>query len=261
MKSSLREQLGLLKDLVRYALRTRYQRSALGVAWLFVRPIFLLLVYGVVFSHLAGFRSGRFGAQGSYALYLATGLLPWLVLQEALLGSCRSLRENRQFITRLPTAPELFVLQKVIVSQLTLVIYLAVLWPAMLYMQGPSLILPACMPLLIALHVAFTFGLALVLAWADLVLSDVSHATGYVLTGWFWLTPIVYPASMLTGRAPALLALNPVAALIRVFRAPTLHGTWPAATDLFVTGLFSLCTIAVGLALFSRVRTEVADLV
>jgi len=106
MKSTLRVQLGLLVELVVYAYRTRYGRSALGVAWLFLHPLLLMAVYGLVFSQLVSLRPGSMAADAGYAFYLAAGFLPWLALQEILVGSTRTFRENAQFLTRLPAAPE-----------------------------------------------------------------------------------------------------------------------------------------------------------
>src|SRR3546814_14921380 len=84
----------------------------------------------------------------------------------------------------------------------------------------------AVLPVL-AIQIAFAIGLGMVLGVLNVFFRDVGQLFGVVLQFWFWLTPIIYPASILPERLQPLMALNPMASVMTAYQTILVRGAWP----------------------------------
>src|SRR4051794_26449923 len=96
----LRHHFFLLKELVKRDFQGRYAGSALGLVWSFLQPLWMLLLFTFVFStvmkiSLAGARTGHF------AIFLFSGLLPWMALQEGVMRSSTAITDNSSLVKKL----------------------------------------------------------------------------------------------------------------------------------------------------------------
>jgi lipopolysaccharide transport system permease protein len=88
---------------------------------------------------------------------------------------------------------------------------------------------------------------------------DVGQFFGIFITFWFWLTPIVYPVSILPERVQSLMALNPMASLIGAMQGVLVHGEWPQWGSLLYPFALGLALCFIGLRLFRRRAGEMVD--
>ena len=116
----------------------------------------------------------------------------------------------------------------------------------------------AVLPLLLIL-VGLAVGLGITLGVLNVFFRDVGQFFGVFLQFWFWLTPIVYPASILPAQAQDLLVLNPMAALVTGFQVSLMNGDWPEWGSLVYPGVLALVLCVVGMQLFRKHSGDMVD--
>jgi len=115
------------------------------------------------------------------------------------------------------------------------------------------------LPVALLLLVAFTTGVGLLLSTLAVYFADVAQMFDIIIMAWMYLTPVIYPESVLSGRYRGLLVvLNPMSHLIHLFRQPLYGGTWPDLERLGLAAAFSLVTLALGWVVFTRHADEFA---
>ena len=193
-------------------IRGRYINSALGLWWAVIQPLALLALYTFVFSGIMSVRLNGSGSTGEFALYAFCGLLPWLAVRDALTRSASVLLDQTPLIKKVVFPSEILpvhlVLSALVVEIVGLVVFLAVVIVGG-RLPGWSLLL---LPIVIALQFFFMTGIAWLLATLAVYLRDVRQVVGLVLTLWMFLTPIVYPASLVPARFQWVLDINPMTA-------------------------------------------------
>jgi lipopolysaccharide transport system permease protein len=117
------------------------------------------------------------------------------------------------------------------------------------------------LPLLIVPQILFTTGLCWILAATGVYVRDLGQIAGYVLTLWFFLTPICYPESQLPPQAIPFLRFNPLFVLVRGYRAVFLENHAPSITGVLGLWVVSLAVAVVGYAWFHRLRKSFADVI
>jgi lipopolysaccharide transport system permease protein len=114
---------------------------------------------------------------------------------------------------------------------------------------------------LTALLWLFAAGVAAFLSAVGARFRDVKHAIPFVVQIWFFLTPVIYPASAIPPRFAKLMLLNPLSGLVEAFRATTTATASLSWTNLGVSALLILITAAAGFAYFRRVEGRLTDIV
>jgi lipopolysaccharide transport system permease protein len=249
----------LLKEMVVRDVRARYAGSGLGILWAFALPILWMLLYTGVFSLVL--KVPVEPGYASFPEFLMAGLLPWMAISEGVSRSASCLIDNSAMVKKTVFPLETLVLSVVIAAVVNEVIaffvygvYVALL--GHLRWSWLALAVPA-----LFLQVLLTFGIGCIAATSTAFLRDTAHAVGIVLTVGFYATPIVYPASLVPARLTPLIAANPIAHLVDLYRrAFTLHAAPEASSVAYLT-VFSVLVALLGGALFARARPHFADLI
>ena len=212
----------LLANFFKRELATRYLGSSTGLAWALLHPLILLGVYHFVFTTI--FRAGNFGGK-SFLLFVAVALWPWLAAQEGLQRATVSLAHYAGLIRKVAFPHELVIYASIAA---TLVLqfagYLAVLvvlaaFGEQVHFEG----LLVVVPLWLVLAIAMT-GLALFLAALQVFIRDVEHVLMPVLMILMYLTPILYPLTLVPDRVRPWVAANPFGWLVERLRDALLDG-------------------------------------
>ncbi|MGH2499128.1 MAG: ABC transporter permease [Candidatus Limnocylindria bacterium] len=248
----------LLFDFAWRELRARYKGSALGFAWNFVIPLTQLAVFWVLFGVLFGLRPRTETGEQPYAVFLFVGLLPWTFFASSVLGGASSIVANAGIVkkVRLPVQllPAASVLSALVNFGLSLLVLFAVL--AIAGPRHPEGLM--WLPLLAALQLVLNLGFAYLLAALNVFYRDVEHILGVLLMAWYFLTPILFPVSLVADRPMerTLLYLNPMTSVIVGYQRALLDGLPPEWGPLLYTVGFALALFAVGFAYFSRAKDE-----
>lgn len=254
----VRHHLFLLKELVKRDFQGRYAGSVLGFAWSLVQPLWLLLLFTFVFSTVM--KISPVGSRtGSFAVFLFCGLLPWMALQEGVLRASTAITDNSSLVKKLRFPAEILVLAVVLAALLHEAIAAAIFLGVLAFLgelrwAGLPLLLLA-----VPLQVALTLGLGLLLGAVHVFFRDTAQVLGMVFTGWFYLTPIVYPAALVPARFRTWIELNPLTALVGLYRQALLEGkvSWvPGTASLVLTAAVLLFA---GFWVFGRLKRAFAD--
>lgn len=255
---------GLLATLVGRELKARYRGSVLGFFWSLVNPLLLLAVYTFVFSFV--FRP-RIGGTEPYALFLMTGLFPWIWISGSLLEGTQSLTANAGLIRKavfpaevLPMVPVLSNLVHFLLAVPILAGALAVGRLLGFAVGGWSALL---LPAIIALELPVVGGFAKGFAALSVHFKDIRDIVNNLVLLWFYLTPIIYPLEWI--QVPVLHEviewLNPFTPFTRAYQAVLFHGSLPEWT-LWVQMLgWGILVWWLGTWLFERLSESLAEAV
>ena len=112
---------------------------------------------------------------------------------------------------------------------------------------------------LIALQMLFCAGLGMILGVLNVFFRDVGQLFAICLQFWFWLTPIVYPSTILPEIIRPILYLNPMYPLINAYQTVLVSGAWPRWGSLVAPSLIGLALCIFALRLFRRRASEMVD--
>ncbi len=237
--------------------KVRYKQTALGAAWAVIQPFFTMIVFTLFFGKLA-----RIPSDGiPYPIFFYSALLPWVYFSEALRFSGNSLVTNANLITKVyfPRAaiPASSALGGLVDFGIASVLLLGMM---AYYHIGPSWEL-LLWPVLVVPLVLLALGVGMILAALNVKYRDVKHAIPFIIQLWLFVTPIIYPTSLVPDRFRVWLALNPLSGLIEAFRASLLPDRpldWPLVG---MSVAVALLVFALGGLYFKRAEQTFADVV
>jgi len=261
MSSTSTHGLILYRDLVRELLakefKVRYKSTVLGYVWSLLNPLAFTLIYYFVFSQL-----GRQEVPGMpYALFLVTGLFPWQWFQNSVTAANGFFLGNAALIKKVRFPRFLLVLTGVLNDLIHFLVSIPVIALFMLLVgKHPSWSWIWQLPVLVLVQLAMTFGLALVVATTNLFFRDLERLVGIFMLMWFFLTPIVYPATLIPPERQWVLRVNPVTPLVDCWRAVLVEGRLPLG-PLAASMLVGLCFTALGTLAYRRAQWRFAEIV
>jgi ABC-type polysaccharide/polyol phosphate export permease len=236
----------LIRCLVIRDLKVRYRRSTFGLAWSMGQPLLMMSVMAMVFSTIFRFDIPN------YPVYVLSGILFWNFFSQSITASMLSLRSNAGIIQKVPVPREIFPLVTVLAGIVNLVLALVpLLFIAMV--TGNSLS-PALLflPVSILLLATFTLGMGFLLSPLAVFFGDVIEVIGIVLATCMYLTPILYPLSIIPDHLRWIVIYNPLRSLLEVFRDPIFYGKVPPLSHLLVATAVAGTSLVVGWAAFRR---------
>ena len=249
----------LFVNFFRRELTTRYLGSVTGFAWALLNPLALLAVYHFVFTHI--FRATGF-AGPSFLAFVAVALWPWLAAQEALQRGTVSLASYSGMIRKVAFPHEIVVFASVAATfALQFIGYVAIL--VVLAVAGEPVHIAGLLvavPVWLTLLVAVT-GLTLLLAALQVFIRDVEHVLMPLLMMLMYLTPILYPLTLVPEAVRPWVAANPFNWIVGRLRDALLEGRLAAQPSDLVAIAVALAIFAAGLTLFRRLSPHFEDFV
>jgi lipopolysaccharide transport system permease protein len=234
-----------------------YRQTALGMAtWIFLRPILNVLVLSVVFGRVV-----KVPTDGMpYPLFSLSALLPWSFFSNAVQRSSRSLVDNMHIISKV-YFPRIIIPIAGTTSGLTdfaasLLVFLVLLMTYHMPLRREMLLIPLF--LLAAFFLALAVGLWL--ATLSVRYRDVAFAVTFLLQAFMYISPVVYPVSMVPRSLIWLYRLNPMTGVIEGFRWALLGSAPPPVSWMLISGAMILAMLISGAFIFSRTERTAVDL-
>jgi lipopolysaccharide transport system permease protein len=236
--------------------KVRYKQAALGMLWAVLQPLAGALVFTVVFGRIANLPSDGI----PYPVFAFVGVTVWTYFSTSVQNAMSSLVGNVGLVTKVYFPRMAAPIAAVLPGLLDMGISLGILVVLMVvYGVTPGLSLLA-LPLCVAVLVALTFGVGLILATLNVRYRDVKGVSSLLLQLWLFASPVAYASSVVEGRWGPFYDLNPMAGLIDAFRWSLLGAPAPSVGAL--TGLVVLVVVlVVGLAVFAREERRFADII
>jgi homopolymeric O-antigen transport system permease protein len=239
-------------------IKVRYKQSLLGALWAVLQPFSLMLVFTVFFSWFARMKSDGI----PYPLFSYAGLLPWMFFSTSLSFAIPSLIANSHIITKIYFPREIVPLASVLAAFLDFVIasgifVLMIIYYRVSFTWNLLYIIP-----LAAIQTAFTAGACLLLSAFTVLYRDVRHMLPLLIQIWMFVTPILYPVSVVPERWRTwYLALNPMAVIIDGYRRAAVQGLPPELRYLALSAVVSGLLLWLGYKYFKRLEREFADMI
>ena len=241
----------LVWELVKRELRVRYRRSFIGFAWTMLQPLLMMLVLQVAFSSIFRFDLVN------YPVFVLSGLLFWNFFSQSIVVSMNSLRANARLIQKLPVPKSVFPLS-VVISGLINLLFALVPLLVMIVVTGHPL-KPALLFLPISNLIAglFTLGAGLLLAPLSAFFYDIVELVGVGLQLLMFLTPIMYPMTIVPEEMRWIVRYNPVRSILELFRDPIYYSKVPPLSHLSVALGLALLFLVVGIVAFRRTSRKI----
>ncbi len=253
------KQKQLVQQLVVREVKGRYAGSSIGIYWSVINPLVMLAVYTYVFSAVLRVKWADEPGITDFALYLFCGFLAWNAFQETVQRSTTVIIDNAPLIKNLSFPSKVLPLSIGINSILNEVIGIAILVVAVRIILG---FFPIYIWLLIPLMVFQLFlglGLGFIFSTLNVFFRDTAQFVSMFLLVWMFGTPLFYPEGMIPAEYRFLVDINPMAYLVRMFRAVCLKNTFPDVNDLIVFASVSIIFLIIGYSIYTRKFYQFVD--
>lgn len=248
----------LLWSLAVYELRGRYAATLAGSVWAVVNPLVLIGVFWFVTAYglKVTFEDGP-----PYFLMVFCGIVPWIAFSEALSGGTNAVLGHAYLVKKIAFPMEVLplvpIVSTVIVHAFLILFLLFIMavngvtleWQfiQILYFSGAMLV--------------FAAALSYLLGAINVFQRDTAHVVGAILTIWFWVTPVIWPADNLPDWAYSIIRLNPLFYIVQGYRGVLLYDQpfwfqWPLDLWFWAATLFVLL---LGSLIFGRLKPHFAD--
>jgi lipopolysaccharide transport system permease protein len=245
---------------IRGELRARFARSKLGALWFILHPLAQALIFSIVLAEVLGMRLPGVESRTAYAVYLLAGMASWGLFAEILNRSTNIFIEQAPSLKKI-AFPRLSLpivvwgsalLNHVLLLGAIMLIFILVLG---IYPGWAWLALPIGMVVISMLG----FGLGVLLGVLNVFSRDVSQVMMVVVQLWFWVTPIVYPRSIVPEQFQSVIDLNPMTALVGIYQNALLFDQWPSIDKLVVPALLGAVAVVISFIVFRRASSDLVD--
>ena len=243
----------LVYNLVSKDLKVKYKGSILGFFWSLLNPLIMLIVYTIAFKYIIRIRVENF------PLFFLCGFLPWTFLSLSLSMAVNSIKDNANLVKKVYFPREILPLSIILSNLVQFLLTFVILIPALLLFKVDLGFPLLFLPLIILFQLTFKLGLALILAALNVFFSDVRHLLEIFLQIWFWLTPIIYPVSLVPERFQSLYRLNPAVIFVESYRNVLLYNKGLSLLNLLSLFLIGIIFLLLGQLIFSSYNRKFAE--
>ena len=246
--------------LVLWAMRdvkVRYKQSLLGVAWAILQPLSIMLIFTMIFSMIA-----RMPSDGlPYPLFSYVALLPWTLLATAFTTAVPSLTANMNLVSKVYFPREILPIAAVAASVVDFLVASLIFIVMMVFYGvsvGPAIV---WVPVILLVQLALMLGLTMWASALNVFYRDIRFVVPLVTQLWMYVTPVIYPLSLVPERFRTLYMLNPMASIVESYRRALLLDEPPDFLNLGISALIALCALCLGYRYFKHAEQRFADLI
>jgi len=237
-------------------IKVRYKQTVLGAGWAILRPFITMVIFSVIFGQLA-----RMPSDGHpYPVFVYAALLPWTFFAAAIGTSGGSLVGSSHLVSKVYFPRLIIPLSSVGAGLVDLLISTGILLLMMLYYGvGWSWNLLAA-PLLLLAVIFTALGVGTLLSALTVAYRDFTHLTPFMVQIWMYITPVIFPLSLVPERWQWLMFLNPMTGLVEGFRSAFLDRPFDL-TGLSISFVIAIVIFLTGVAYFEKVERRFADII
>ena len=260
----------LLANLTAREVKGKYRRTVFGQLWSLINPLATMLIYTIVYSFIfrARLEVGDPSGLQIYPLWLMCGLLPWIFARNVINAGMTSIVANGSLIKKVYFPRMTLPLAAVGSFGFTWLVEMGVLLIALAVFGSKWFVFLPVIALTMVFLAMFSAGLGLVLSIVNVHFRDMQHLVGIGLQMWMYLSPIIYPLSLVQNAADkaghpwiiTIYKLNPIERFSEVFRNLMYDNRLPEWGDLVACALAGCVSLAIGYVVFSRNEKKLAEL-
>ncbi len=238
-------------------IKVRYAQTVLGAGWAIIQPVVAMVVFTIIFGKVAKIPSDGL----PYPVFTYAALLPWQLFAYSLAQSSNSLVGNRNLITKVYFPRVVMPLSSALGALVDFMIASVVLLGLMAFYGIVPTVAVLMLPFFILLALVTALGVGLWLSALNVHYRDVRYGLPFLIQIWLFVTPVVYPSSLVPEQWRILYGLNPMAGVVEGFRW-ALFGTPTGPGPMMATSVFvALALFVFGIYYFRRTERTFADIV
>jgi lipopolysaccharide transport system permease protein len=237
--------------------KVRYKQSLLGATWAVLQPVTAMILFTIVFSHIAKISSDGI----PYPIFSYAALLPWYLFAASVQLSSLNLVASSSLITKVYFPRIFLAASPAIAGLLDLGLGMLVLFALMGYYDVAPSVGAIALPAFVLLALAATLGVGAWLSALNVKYRDVRYVVPFFIQIWFFATPVVYSVTALEQPWRTLYALNPMTGAVEGFRWALAGGAAPTGGTLLISSLSALVILLLGAYYFGRAERHFADLI
>ncbi|UCH97360.1 MAG: ABC transporter permease [Candidatus Aminicenantes bacterium] len=243
----------LIYNLVLRDLKVKYKGSTLGFLWSLLNPLLMIVVYTIAFEYVIKIRVENF------PIFLFSALLPWNFLSSTLSMGVTSITENSNLVKKVYFPREVLPLSIVLVNLFHFCLSFVVLIPALLFFKITPGFSFFFLVLVVFFQTFFVLGLTLLVSALNVYYRDVKHFLEVILNLWFWLTPIIWPLSLVPEKFRDYAWLNPFTSFVQAYRDIILHNKIPPPLTLSMLVTIGVLAFLLGALVFQKKQRRFAE--
>jgi lipopolysaccharide transport system permease protein len=253
----------LIYQFTRRDIEGRYRGSFLGIFWSLAQPLFMLLVYTLVFGVIFKSRwpQARTDSLGEFALIAFCGLIAFGLVSECITRAPALIIGVPNYVKKVVFPLETLALSTLGAALFQLGVSLVVLLAAQLVMVGSLPWTVVLLPVVLIPAMFFSLGAMWLLASVGVFVRDIGQLVGIVMQMVFFLTPILYSIEAIPAPLRTLILINPIAPIVENFRRVLLWGTLPSARGLVLWSVVTGIWMLLGYAWFMKTKKAFADVI
>ena len=245
----------LLNELIMRDIKTKYRKSILGVFWTILNPLFMMVVLSVVFSNMFKFDVEYF------PVYLLSGQLIFNFFNEATTNAMGAIVANGSLIKKVYVPKYMFVLSRILSSSVNLLASFTAMIFVMLALRVELHYTVLLAPIPLFFIVFFSLGVGLLLSAITVKFRDIMHLYSVFVTALMYLTPVIYPMSILPEWLKKIVLLNPLTNILNMFRDVMINNMLPGITSILLALVETIVVMVLGLYVFyKRQDTFILDI-
>jgi homopolymeric O-antigen transport system permease protein len=239
-------------------IKVRYKQTALGVAWALLQPLVTMVIFTVIFGHLAGI-PGEYGVP--YPLFVFAGLLPWQYFASSLTQSSLSVVGSSALVTKVYFPRLLLPFASIGVPIVDFVCSFSILIGMFIWYGRAPHWHAIVIPFFLGMALLVALGVGLWLSALNVRYRDVPYTIPFLTQIWLYLTPVIYPVSIVPPHLHWVLAINPMTGVVDGFRWAVLGRGLPQYDVYAISCTVGVALVLSGLWYFRRVERRFADVI
>lgn len=243
----------MLFTLVKQDINGRYKGSIFGFLWTLLNPLFMLLVYSIVFQFV--FRSDI----ENYPIYLFICLMPWNAFNNMIGAGTTCVSNNASILKKVYFPREVLPLSVVISNTIQYFFSVVIIFIALLVSGVGISWYALLLPIVVLVQITFAFGLILMLSAANVYVRDVQYMMNPIMMIWMYASPILYSITMVPEKWLWLYKLNPMVSILQGYQNILYDQTLPDFKSLGIVFLVSIVICIIGYIIFNKLQRRFAE--
>jgi len=237
----------------------KYKNSFLGPAWSILNPLAMIFIYTVIFSNILKAKLGGLNQEYSYSIYLCIGIISWSLFSEILHKSVSIFSDYSEIIKKTKVPILIFPISAILNSLINflIVFVLFVIFLILTNNLPYQYFFTFFIILIIQIFIASMLGLFL--GFLNVFIKDISHFIGIFLQFWFWVTPIVYPVSIVPEWGRLIINLNPISSLMISYHQIFVYNESPFQLNLLYPISITLFFLLINIFLYKKLNKFIVD--
>ena len=265
MLTDLYARRGLIRAFAQRDFATRYRSSVIGWGWSLLQPLAMLVIFGAVFTLVFRVQApllGNGSGNASYVAFLFTGIVTWNLFSSTLTLSMSQLKSNGELLKKVQFPAWAPILGASVVQLMQVVLELIVLIVMFVWLRNVGWTWILAIPVLIGMYL-FAQGVGLVLSILNARFGDVAYIIGVALSALYFITPVLYPLSLVEEHGSWLawvVKVNPVSWYVQAMHDVMYSLTSPVWWELVALLVGGFVVFWAGFAIFERTSEDIGEL-